>query len=193
MISRNRSNRRGVAAVELTFVTMLFVVPLLFAIWEVGRVIQVKQIVANSAREGARLASQGSTIENDGTQFQIKTTASNPSVQSVVYDYLVGAGLHNLQLSDVTVNFVYITPRTTDYMPVAGVDPPGTSWPAGSYPTDPCYGEKGEIFTVHVSIPWNKVRWTTHGVLNPATVDFTVTWELLVDAQFQVNTTLPAW
>jgi hypothetical protein len=193
MISRNRSNRRGVAAVELTFVTMLFIVPLLFAIWEVGRLIQVKQIVANSAREGARLAGQGATLQANGAQLQIMTTASTPSVQSTVYQYLVAAGLTHLQLSDVTVTFTFITPRLTDYVPIAGVDPPGTSWPAGSYPSDPAYGEKGEIFTVKVSIPWSKVRWTTHGVLNPTTVDYTATWEMFVDAQFQVNTSLPAW
>ena len=40
---------------ELALVTMLFVVPLIFGIWEVGRLIHVQQVVSNSAREGARL------------------------------------------------------------------------------------------------------------------------------------------
>src|SRR5262249_29828836 len=48
--------RRGVAAIEMGFVTMLFVIPLIIGIWEVGRMIHVQQVVANAAREGARLA-----------------------------------------------------------------------------------------------------------------------------------------
>jgi TadE-like protein len=190
---RNRSARRGVAAIELGFVTVLFVVPLIYGIWEVGRLVHVKQIVANAAREGARLAAQGFTIESNGTQVQIKAAGSTPSVTSVVTDYLQAAGLTKLAASDVTVTFTFTSSRTTAYNPISGVDPSGTSFPVGSIPTDPCYGEKGETFTVYVSIPWTKVRWTTFGLLNPTSVNFTVSWRMLVDDQFQVNTNIPTW
>lgn len=189
-----KSARRGVAAIELAFVFMLFVIPMMFGIWEVGRLVQVQQIVSNATREGARLSAQAYTIDSSGTATQIKTTTGTVNVKDAVYDYLYAAGLTNLQPGDVTVTFGFsnLTPRTTDYVPIAA-DPPGTSYLAGSLPPDPCYGEKGMVFTVTVSIPWSKVRWVNAGLINPSTVNFTVTWQMLTDDRFTVNATLPTW
>lgn len=183
--------RRGVAAVEFAFVTMLFVVPLIIGVWEVGRLIQVQQIVSNAAREGARLASQAVTLQN-GVPTQIKTTASTPSVKSVVYQHLYAAGLTNLVMADVTVNFTFTSGRTSDYVPTAA-DPTGTSYPAGSTPPDPCYGDKGQAFVVRVSIPWNKVRWINMGLLNPTNVEYYASWQMLIDERFTLNPVLPTW
>ena len=188
---RTPPTRRGVAAVEFAFVTMLFVVPLIIGVWEVGRLIQVQQIVSNAAREGARLGAQAVTLHN-GVRTQIKTTASTPSVKSVVYQHLYAAGLTNLQMSDVTVAFAFTSGRTTDYVPTSG-DPPGTNYPIGSMPPDPCYGDKGQSFTVHVSIPWDKVRWINMGLLRPTAVAYTATWQMLIDERFTLPDTLPSW
>lgn len=187
------SARRGVAAVELGLVTILFMVPLIIGIWEVGRLIHVHQVVSNSAREGARLAAQGFTIRGDGTQLQIKKATGSPNVTNAVVSYLQAAGLKNLTAADVTVVFTFTSARTTNYSPILGVDPTGTSYPAGSFPPEPCYGDKGEIFTVFVSIPWDKVRWINIGLIQPTTVSFNVTWRMLVDDSFEVNETLPPW
>lgn len=183
-----RPARRGVAAIELAFVFMLFVIPLMIGIWEVGRLVQVQQVVSNATREGARLSAQAYTINSASTPTQIRVA----NVKEAVYEYLYAAGLTNLQRSDVTVTFGFATARTTDYVPLS-TDPAGTSFPAGSLPTDPCYGEKGMIFTVTVTIPWAKVRWINLGIINPTTVTFTVTWQMLTDDRFQVNTALPTW
>jgi Flp pilus assembly protein TadG len=57
---RSRFERRhGSAAVEFA-VTALFIVPLLVGLWEVGRLVEVQQLLANAAREGGRQASTGS-------------------------------------------------------------------------------------------------------------------------------------
>jgi hypothetical protein len=176
----NAACRRGVAAIELGFVTMVFVVPLIISIWEVGRYIHVKQVVANSAREGARLAAQGFTIKTDGTQVQIQKASGSPNVKDVVCDYLKAAGFTNLQPADVTVTFQFTAARVTN---------PG----AGTIPAEPYLGEKGEPFTVFVSIPWNKVRWIDLGILQPADVHFTVTWRMMIDDAFTVNDTMPPW
>ncbi len=187
-----RTARRGVAAVELALVTLFFVLPMLIGIWEIGRLVQVQQIVSNATREGARIAAQGYTIDTSGNTTQIKVSTGSINIQTTIYNYLYAAGLTNLQVSDVTVTFVFNTPRTTTYIPLA-TDPTGTSWPIGSYPTDPCYGDKNEIFTVSASIPWSKVQWINMGIVNPTTVSFTVTWQMLLDDQFTVNATLPTW
>jgi hypothetical protein len=176
LLSKKPRRSSGVAAVELAVVTVLFLVPMIIGIWEVGRYIQVKQLVANSAREGARLAAQGSTVLTNGTQVQINVNTGTPNVQQTVYNYLVGAGLTQLNLSDVTVTFQFTTPSSS-----------------GTYPTQPYLGTKGEMFTVSVSIPWNSVRWSNLGIINPADVHYTVTWQMLIDDAFNVNTTLPSW
>jgi Flp pilus assembly protein TadG len=177
MLLRNKPLRKsGVAAIELGFVTVLFVVPLIIGIWEVGRLIHVKQIVANSAREGARLAAQGYTILTNGTQVEINVSTGTPNVAQTVYDYLLGAGLSQLATTDVTVTFTFTSPTST-----------------GTYPTQPYQGQKGESFTVYVSIPWSKVKWSNVGLINPSTVQYTVTWMMLVDNTFTINQSLPPW
>ena len=50
--------RRGVVAVEAAVVLPVLII-VMFGMWEVGRLIQVNQIVTNAAREGARLAAGG--------------------------------------------------------------------------------------------------------------------------------------
>lgn len=70
--------RRGIAAVEMALVLTLLL-PLLLGLWEVGRLIEIHQLLSNAAREGSRQASTGQ--------------ASNQRVQQVVVQYLRRAGL----------------------------------------------------------------------------------------------------
>ena len=179
---RQSECRRGVASVELAVVLLFFLLPLMVAVWEVGRLIQVQQLVSNAAREGARLAAQGNTVNSSGAATPIQASGGTPNVHDTVYQYLYAAGLTNLASSDVAVAFAF-TP-TTGY--------PTTD--ANKNPlTDPYQGVKTQPFTVAVSIPWNNVRWVNLGLLNPTTVDFTVSWRMLVDDQFTVNQALPTW
>lgn len=176
----HRPARRGVAAVELALVTMLFIIPLLFGVWEVGRLVQVQQIVSNAAREGARLAAQAYTVKSDGTSTQIYTDSSGGSanVRDYVYQYLYAAGLTKVQntTADLDVTFTFLGPRSD-------------SAPA----TQPYQGEKGQPFSVTVTVPWSKVRWVNLGLVNPADVTFTASWRMLIDDKFTVDTTLPTW
>ena len=174
--SSTKRERRGVAALELAVVCLFFIFPILFGVWEVGRLVQVQQIVSNSARDGARLAAQGYTVNLTGSPTQIMASSGAINVRSAVHQYLIGAGLTNLAYSDVTVTFTFTSPTST-----------------GTYPADPYLGEKGQQFTVYVSIPWDKVRWVNFGLVKPTTVTFTVTWQMLVDDKFTVNEVLPVW
>ena len=167
MRRRKIPTRSAAAAVELAFVVLFFFIPVLFGIWEAGRLIEVQQIVSNSAREGARLASQGYTINTSGAPTQI----TNANVKNVVYQYLVAAGFANLQPSDVRVTFAFLD---------------------GTTPAEPYAGKKNQPYTVEVIIPWDKVRWINVGLIRPANVNFTVTWQMLVDDAFQVNQNIPS-
>jgi Flp pilus assembly protein TadG len=80
--------RRAVAAVELAVIAPLVAIFLL-GLLEVGRIVQVNEILNNAAREGARKASTG-----------INTFAD---VQTTVANYLTNAGITNQAGLKVTV------------------------------------------------------------------------------------------
>jgi Flp pilus assembly protein TadG len=87
--SRRRGKRcRGAVAVEAA-VVLPVLVTLLTAIWEVGRLVQVQQLVHNAAREAGRQASTGR-----------KDTAS---VQADALRYLQRTGLKSTAGTTVTV------------------------------------------------------------------------------------------
>ena len=163
--------RSGVAAVEVGWTFMVFVVPLMIGIWEVGRMVQVQQVVSNAAREGARLAAQGTVVRSDVTVVQIRSAAGTPNVRDAVYQYLLAAGLSGLTPDDVRVTF-----RFTD----------GTG-------AEPHEGIKNQPFAVTVEVRWEKVRWVNLGFINPTWITFTVNWRMLVDDPFTVNQTLPTF
>lgn len=167
------ASRRGVAAIELALITTGVLIPLMWGVWEVARYIQVKQVVSNSAREGARLAAQAYTINTTGTPVQVFAQSGYPNVKDTVYMYLKSAGFSQLQATDVTVEFRFTSGDTSL--------------------SDPYQGEKGQQFTVFVSIPWSKVRWVNQGLFNPDVVAFTVSWQMLRDDTFTINETLPTW
>lgn len=85
---RNPSRRIGSATVELAVVAP-FIMVLLVGTLQVGRMVQVSQILSNAAREGARKASTG-----------INTYAD---VQTTVANYLTNAGITNQTGLAVTV------------------------------------------------------------------------------------------
>ena len=176
MIRRRTPVRRGVAAAEVALITAVFMVPMVIGIWEIGRLIQVQQIVSNSAREGARLAAQGYTLNNAGVPTQVMVSSGTYNVRDFVYQYLYGAGLTKLAKTDVTTTFEFLAPTS-----------------GGATPTEPYQGEKGQPFAVSVRIPWEKVRWINLGIINPTEVKFRVTWQMLIDDKFTVDDSLPTW
>jgi Flp pilus assembly protein TadG len=85
------SRRRGIAAVELA-VLLPFVLLLLVGVWEVGRLVEVQQLLTNAVREGGRQASTGhKTIDQ---------------VKDDVVRYLHQNGIKAVTTSDVTVTNV---------------------------------------------------------------------------------------
>jgi Flp pilus assembly protein TadG len=77
MIQRNpRQARRGVAAVELAIVSVFILVPCAYGMIELSRAIQVKEILTDAARSGARVAS---TVGKSNTDV---TTAVNAALSA---------------------------------------------------------------------------------------------------------------
>jgi Flp pilus assembly protein TadG len=96
-IARTGAGRRtGTAAVEAAFALMILTL-LLLGTWEGSRIIEVEQILNNSAREGARQAASGQL--------------TSAQVQQVVTNYLQDAGL---PITDVVVTVQDLTNPGTD-------------------------------------------------------------------------------
>jgi Flp pilus assembly protein TadG len=77
--------RDGVAAVE--FAALLpFILTLILGIWEVGRMIDVQQVVNNAAREAARQATTGQLTNTQVKQVAIQclSVAGIPTTNAVV-------------------------------------------------------------------------------------------------------------
>jgi Flp pilus assembly protein TadG len=84
----DQNRRRGTAVVEFAVVVALLSL-LLRGMWEVGRLIELQNILTNAAREGARLASSGAYSEQQ--------------VEDAVRDYILRYGLDTTGVTyDVT-------------------------------------------------------------------------------------------
>jgi Flp pilus assembly protein TadG len=89
--------RRGAAVVETALVLNVFLLGLL-GIFEYGRIVMIRQLMDNAAREGARLAVVGTASDPEVTTTQIQNT---------VLSYLAGQ-----TLSGVTVSVYQANPTT---------------------------------------------------------------------------------
>ncbi len=94
--TRQIGRRRGVAAVEAA-VTLPIIVVLLLGMLEVGRLIEVQEILNNAVREGARQAAGG--------------VSTSSKVQQAVLNYLSRAGLTT---TGATVTVTDLTSPSTD-------------------------------------------------------------------------------
>jgi Flp pilus assembly protein TadG len=158
-------HRRGIAAVEAAFVLPVLLI-LMLGIWDVGRLIQVNQIMNNSAREGARFAAGGYV---NGTPVTVAM------VQQAVKDYLTAAGLPSAAANGAQVSLIcQASPSWTN--------------PSDALPLDK--------FKVQVVIPagsaFNSLRWSLVAKLTNVTqMTSTVNWQSLNNSKIVVSATLP--
>lgn len=75
---RLRARRTGSAATEFAIILPVLAL-LLLGLWEVGRMVEVRQVLDNAAREGARRASNG--------------TATAVQIETAVVEYLEASGI----------------------------------------------------------------------------------------------------
>jgi Flp pilus assembly protein TadG len=156
--------RRGTAAVEFAVVLVLLM-PLLVGLWEVGRLVEVQQILANAAREGGRAAAAGK-----------KTPAQ---IQTDVVAHLADSGImvnkggtwKTVTASDVTITVTNLT---------------------NSSRPDPSTANQLDHFQVQVTIPFNSVRWVLLSQLtNVTTMSATADWYSMKDVPITINQNIP--
>jgi Flp pilus assembly protein TadG len=96
MLHRTRGpSRRPAATLVETAVVIGALLLMLLAIYEYGRFVMIKQLVANATREGARQA------------IVTTTSGTTSAVQGTVTNYLAGQPLQNL-----TINVYAVDPST---------------------------------------------------------------------------------
>ena len=162
---RKSDDRRGVVAVEAAVVLPLLII-LMFGVWEVGRLVQVNQILINAAREGARLAAGG---------YVNSVPVTSTRVTQAVKDYMTSAGLPATAANNATVTLnCQATPTWTN--------------PSSALPLD--------NFQITVTIPagaaFNSLRWSMLAPMTSATqMSTTVAWRSLNNTEIVVDTQLP--
>ena len=171
--------RTGAASVELLVTLPIFLV-LLVGIWEVGRLIELQQLVINSAREGGRQAASGKY-----------TTAQ---IQADVLTYLTNAGLPTTDANgnpNVTVTALDIT---SGNVPLSPATYSGAVIPQMHH------------VRVTVAYPMDNARLMTAGGFNTKNYGFvglgtfvpagtllnaTADWYVMSDVPITVPTTIP--
>jgi len=169
-LSSSIKRRQAVAAVELAVVLPLLIT-LLVGVWEIGRLIQLQQIMNQAAREGARLASQATIVKADGDYVQITRATGSLNVEDTIRDHLQAAGITNLTGLQITFEFL--------------------EGDLGA--TEPYMGTKNQRFRVRVTLPYDNLRWTDLTLINPTTLSGECIWQMMVDDPFTLNPSLPGW
>ena len=168
------AGRRPASAV----VELAVVVPLMFTIligiWEIGRLIQIQQMMHCATRDAARLAAQAYIINTNGESTQIRYATGSPNLDATIRSYLYVAGIKNQ--TGLTTSFAFVNAD-------------------GSLDTgrEPWQGRKNDRFRITIALPYDNVRWTNLGLVNPKTVTTSLDWQMLVDDPFTLDTTLPGW
>ncbi len=154
---------------------MAFLMPILLilmvGVWEIGRLVQLQQVMDAAARDGARIASQGHIINTTGAYTEIDMTTTSPNVTDTVRDYLYGAGITDL--TGLQVTFEYLDGDTSL--------------------TQPYQGAKNQKFRLRITLPYANMRWTTLSLINPETLSGECVWLMMMDDPFTLSTTLPGW
>lgn len=142
---------------------------LMLGMWEVGRLVQITQVLANAAREGARYAAIGN-LNISG----VNTPITVAMVRQTVANYLSSAGLPTAAANGAQTTLTNLSTN---------------SW------TDPSGAQPMDKFQVTVTIPsgtaFSSLQWTPLTITGINQLSASATWVSLVDSQVTVGTQLP--
>ena len=99
-ISGKSRCHRGLAAVELAFILPILVL-FIVGLWEVGRMVEVQQLLTNAAREGGRQASIGN-VNTQGVKDAIKRYLSQNGITTVTDTDITVTNLTDASRTDPT-------------------------------------------------------------------------------------------
>ena len=180
------AHRDGVATVEFAVCLPLLVL-ILGGLWQVGRYIEVQQVLWNAAREGARDASLG--------QDNLQTVASN------IVTYLQGAEPtafgtgHSTSLISPVVSLPANTYGYTCWDNTANRELFTMSFTDLTNPTtpDPTTMSQLDLYQIGLQVPFASIELSqVVPISGMSRLSVTVVWSSLVDTPFQIAPDLPA-
>jgi Flp pilus assembly protein TadG len=163
---------------------------LLVGLWEVGRMVELNEVMCNSAREAARDASLGQdnlqTVANNLLTYlqSAEPTAFPPGHSTnMVAPSSVGitlpANTTGYTCWDSTANQELFTMTFTD------VTTPTV--------TDPTNMSQLDVYKINVQVPYSSIGWTAAPQITGVTrMNVTVAWACMVDSPFTISPSLPA-
>jgi Flp pilus assembly protein TadG len=181
-----RSRRRGTAAVEAAFCLPLIVL-LMTGLWEVGRIVEVSNVMWNGAREAARDASVG--------QDNLQTVATNLAT------YLQGAEPTAFRQGDgwaLQAPTISLPANTTGYTcwdTTANVELFTITFTDVTAPAvnDPTLMSKLDHYQIGIQVPYSTVGWTALAQITGETrLSVAVDWACMKDSPFSISAYLPA-
>jgi len=183
---RARVRRQGVAAVEFALCLPLIVL-IMLGIWEVGRIVQVSNVVWNAAREAGRDASVGqdnlqTVASNTLTYLQsaLPTTFNSTHTTSFISPVVtLPANTTGWTCWDNTANQELFTLTFTD------ITQPSV--------TDPTKMSKLDQFQIGLQVPYSTIRWNTVAqITGVSRISIAVNWVCMQDSPFSISNSLPA-
>jgi Flp pilus assembly protein TadG len=164
------SHRGATASVELALLAP-FLLAALFGIWEIGRLVQIQQVVDNAAREGARQAARG-----DLTSAQVRTAVTN---------YLEAGGVDTTSNGGVTFTYT----DSSSGAPVQRTSPIDVNNPS----LDVSAASPSDQLHMAVNVPYRNVRWLAINLFLSDTTMMTATadWYCMKNQPLLMNTVIP--
>jgi Flp pilus assembly protein TadG len=183
---RGKPRRRGAAAVEFAVcLPVLFI--FLAGLWEVGRMVEVQQVMWNATREAARDASIGqdslkSVAANLATYLQSAEQSAFPSSHStslIAPVISLPSGTTGYTCWDSTANREMFTVSFRDV--------------TNTKVTDPTAMSQLDRYEISVQVPYRSVSWSPLAqITNTSRLNVTVDWVSMVDSPFSITPSLPA-
>jgi hypothetical protein len=177
--------RRGVAAVEFAFCLPLILL-LLMGLWEVGRIVQVSNVIRNGGREAARDASLAQdNLQAVATKLAAFLQGALPTAFGQGHSTTLKPPVITLPANttgytcwDNTANQELFTVTFTD------VTNPSISDPTGM--------QKLDHYQVGISVPYATIGWSgLVQITSVSRISITLDWTSMVDSPFQITPALP--
>jgi len=185
-LAGSKNHRRAVAALELAVcLPLMFLI--LSGLWEVGRIVEVQDVMWNSAREAARDASLG--------QDNLSTVANNLLTYLQSAEPKAFAQGHSTTMKAPVVTLPANTTGYTCWDNTANRELFTITYTDKTNPslTDPTTALQLDRIEVGVQVPYASVGWTPVARVTGRTrLYVTVDWVSLVDSPFTIPASLPA-
>jgi Flp pilus assembly protein TadG len=158
------ARRSGTATVEFALVMMFLLPPMVIGLIEVGRMVEVQQILSNAAREGARHASTAQYTNNQ--------------CRDLVKAYLLAA---NIPITNATVYVSDLGSTTT-----LGTPPFNSTAAQAGDQGDVTQAKHLDVVYVYLTVPYSDVRWINLNLATSSTTTLSAqsTWISGVDKPY---------